>query len=90
MKKFAGNKTLAQIKAQCKAAGIEFDDSRYKKGDDHVAIRSPGVMVLFSSFNGRFFGNTPDGKKFSSDDALDGAPWFDQLLNFFYVEKAAA
>jgi len=90
MKKFAGNKTLAQIKAQCKAAGIEFDDSRYKKGDDHVAIRSPGVMVLFSSFNGRFFGNTPDGQEFSSDDELDGTPWFDRLLSFFYVEKASA
>jgi hypothetical protein len=91
MKTFAGIKTLPQIKAQCEAAGIEFDDRRYKKGDDHVAIRSPGVLVLFSAFNGKFFGNTPDGKKFSScDPKLDGTPWFDQLLSFFYVEKVAA
>lgn len=91
MKTFAGIKTLPQIKHQCKVAGIKFDDGRYKNGDDHIAIRSPGVLVLFSSFNGKFFGNTPDGTHFDScDAALDGTPWFDQLLSFFYTEKATA
>lgn len=87
--KFAGTKPLATIKAQCKAAGVEFDDHLYReRGDDHIALRSPGAIVLFNSFNGRFFGNAPDGTRFSSDDRRDGEPWFDALPRFFYIAKA--
>lgn len=90
-KTFAGNKSLEQIKAQCNAAGVEFDDSRWRvNGDDYVVVSGGGAEVFFNTFNGRFFGTTPDGIAFSSDDKLDGAPWFDALLNFFYVAKAGA
>jgi hypothetical protein len=88
--KFAGNKTLAQIRAQCKAQGVQYIDSQYRRGSDFVTLHSPGAYVMFSAFNGRFFGKTPDGITFSSDDKRDGTPWFDALLRFFYVEKRAA
>jgi hypothetical protein len=90
MEKFAGNKTPEQIKAQCKAQGLVFDDRRYQTmGDDHVVVRGGGAYAIFNTFNGRFFGTTPDGTEFTSDDTLDGTPWFDALLRFFYVEKKA-
>jgi hypothetical protein len=91
MQTFAGNKTLEQIKAQCKAQGLAFDDYLYRTaGHDHVRISGGGARVLFNTFNGRFIGITPDGVAFSSDDKLDGTPWFDALLRFFYVEKKSA
>lgn len=91
MKKFAGNKTRDQVKTQCVAAGIEFDESQYKRGSDYTAIRGGGAVVFWSSFNGRFFGTTDESVEFASDDAsLDGTPWFDALLAFFYTEKKAA
>lgn len=90
MKKFAGNKTLSQIRAQCKAQRVQFIDSQWRRGSDYVTLKSPGAWVMFNTFNGRFFGETPDGFEFNSNDKLDGTPWFDALLNFFYVAKAAA
>jgi hypothetical protein len=88
-RKFAGNKTLDVIRAQCKAQGVQFIDSQYKRGSDFVTLRSPDAWVMFSVFNGRFFGRTPDGVEFMSDDKRDGTPWFDALLDFFYVRKPA-
>lgn len=87
MKQFGGVKSLEQIKEQCIACGVEFSDKEFRKGSDYVLLRSPKAHVLFSSFNGRFFGVTPEGTRFSSDATFDGEPWFDQLLSFFYVEK---
>jgi hypothetical protein len=87
MKKFIGVKSLEQIKEQCIACGVEFSGKVSRKGSDFILLRSPKAHVLFSAFNGRFFGVTPNGIRFSSDDDLDGEPWFDQLLAFFYVEK---
>ena len=89
MKTFLGNKSLEQIKAQCKRDGVEFRDALFKKGYDHVSLHSPKVKVVFNTVNGRFFGYTPDGIKFFSDDKRDGTPWFDALLNYFYVSKPA-
>jgi hypothetical protein len=90
MKTFAGNKTRAQVKAQCKAAGVQFDERAYKAGSDFTFLRGGGACVAWSSWNGRFFGKTPDGIEFNSDsDEWDGEPWMQALLNFFYVEKTA-
>jgi hypothetical protein len=88
-RKFAGNKTLDVIRAQCEAQGVQFIDSQYKRGSDFVTLRSPDAWVMFSVFNGRFFGRTPDGIEFSSEDRRDGTPWFDALLDFFYERKPA-
>lgn len=88
MKKFAGNKTRDQVKAQCKAAGVEFDERAYRGGSDFTLLRGGGATVAWSSWNGRFFGKTPDGIEFHSDsDEHDHEPWMQALLRFFYVEK---
>jgi len=87
MKKFAGHKTLEQIRKQCEECGVELNTYQHDHGDDHVALYSPDVKILYSTVSGRFFGTTPEGIKFSSDDKLDGTPWFDALLDFFLVEK---
>lgn len=96
MKKFSGNKRLAEIKAQCKQAGIQFDDARYKRGDDYVVIRTTpndnaSGIVLYNTFNGNFTGTTDKGVNFDSrSDQHENEPWFQALLSFFYVEKADA
>lgn len=96
MKTFAGNKKLADIKAQCKAAGIQFDDAGYKKGGDFVVIRTKkndndSGHVLYNATNGNFTGRTDKGEFFDSrSNKHEGEPWFQALLSFFYVEKAAA
>lgn len=93
MKTFAGIKTLGVIKAQCKALGIQFDDRLYRRtGSDFVVIRSfkndsHRGEVLFSSFNGNFFGTTDTGVQFDSKSPLhEGESWFQTLLSFFYIE----
>lgn len=92
MKTFAGLKKLDVIKSQCNAAGIRFDDTRYRQhGDDHVLIAGGGAHVLYNTFNGKFFGITPTGVEFdSSGTQHEHEPWFQALLSFFYVERGAA
>jgi hypothetical protein len=91
MTKFLRHKTYDEIRQQCAAAGIELDTSKYDEGSDYIVVSSTGpngekARVLYSTVNGNFFGTTPDGTEFSSDDKrLDGTPWFDALLNFFLV-----
>jgi hypothetical protein len=54
----------------------------------HTAPGYPGGWVLFSVWNGRFFGRTPEGVEFDSGDAkFDDEPWFEALLDFFYVRE---
>jgi hypothetical protein len=44
--------------------------------------------VFWCSFNGNFFGTTPDGVEFNNwATTHDDEPWFQQLLSFFYVEE---
>lgn len=45
MKQFAGHKTLEQIKAQCKAQGVRYDDSKFRTGSDRVEIGGPVHML---------------------------------------------
>lgn len=96
MKTFAGNKSFAQIERQCKDAGIQFDSTDYDKGGDYVVIRTRANddrsgHVLYNTTNGNFFGETPEGVKFNSKlTTHEDQPWFQQLLQFFYVEKGTA
>lgn len=107
MKKFAGNKPIFTIKAQCKAAGVAYDDYNFRvKGADYACLGiahgvrpdgSPYVpgdsvdgvgYVMYNTFNGTFFGRTPEGVRFSSSSThFEAEPWFQALLSFFYVEK---
>ncbi|MFN4360506.1 MAG: hypothetical protein ACK4F4_07260 [Hylemonella sp.] len=92
MTKFQGTKTLAQIRAQCRAQGLKFDDRLHREDQsDYVVVQGGGAKVLFNTFNGRFFGTTPDGVKFNSDlTTHENKPWFQGLLRFFYVVKGGA
>lgn len=92
MKTFLRHKTYEEIKAQCKEQGLRFGDVLYlNHGYDTVSIkRAEGALdqVVYNTVNGRFFGNTDYGLRFSSDYVEhDGEPWFQALLDFFYVEK---
>lgn len=91
MKKFAGHKTLEQIADQCKAQGLELDARKYvNEGSDFITVRGGGAHAIYSVFNGRFFGRTPDGTVFTSDSTKhDKQPWMQAFLNFFYTEKTA-
>lgn len=73
MKKFAGTKPLIQIKQQCAAAGVAFDDFNFRtKGADYVALgvadllaarpdTSPFVRVGAETLHGWVMFNTFNG-----------------------------
>jgi len=103
IKKFAGLKPLLMIQEQCLAAGIDFVDDLWRQGDDCISIwtkakdKSLGY-VIYNTFNGCFFGKTPEGEPygpqglcFNSDNStFEEEPWFQALLSFFYTEKTAS
>jgi hypothetical protein len=69
------------------------NDVNNKDPSDHIVFtsiagNSDSGQVLYNVFNGRFFGTTPEGVQFASEDDRDGTPWFDALLNFFYRSAA--
>jgi hypothetical protein len=104
MKKFGGNKSVDEVKKKCKELGFKFKDDLYKQGHDHIRIdfsfadsKAPPVFknklitghVLWSAFNGRFFGTLDKtAMTFDSNSSyLDDAEWYSQLLDLVYVEK---
>lgn len=88
METFSRIRTLDEIKQICAAQGVPIDHSGHDRGDDHIVVGSKtGGYALYNTFNGRFFGKTDAGQDFASDDAsFDDAPWYQALLNFFYVK----
>ncbi|ABO60491.1 hypothetical protein Bcep1808_7620 (plasmid) [Burkholderia vietnamiensis G4] len=70
-----------------------------EEGSDHIrfGFEHGGVYVtaLYNTVSGRAFGEyelprrkrklDEKGIEFSTDDKLDGTPWFDALLSFLYV-----
>lgn len=95
MKKFAGNKALDVIKAQCASLGLDYNDTLHRAGHDYIVITSVkgdnySGQVLYNTFNGKFFGTTPDGTQFDSNETEhEREEWFQALLSFFYIEFAA-
>jgi len=105
MKTFDGNKSVKQVKKESLAKGFIFNDKLYKEqGHDHIRIdfsfhdsKAPPLFkdkkvtghVLWSSFNGRFFGTLDKTNlEFDSDDSyLDGSEWYSQLLDLVYIQK---
>lgn len=97
---FSRHRTYHEIKGQCKAQGVYFNDRFFKQGGDTVLvggdIGSVGAWAIYNVCNGHFFGRTPimqkslgypDAVKFSScDNRHDDCPWFQDLLNFFLVK----
>lgn len=104
MKTFAGNRPTAEIIRNAKAQGVEVLDAHYKRGGDHIVFESrcpklDGMhfaRITYNAFNGRFFGtyaviNDMRAKVLQIDSSStkhERHPWFQQLLSFFYVEKA--
>lgn len=88
MKTFARHLTYDELKKQCKRLKVPFDDHLYReRGWDTVLVGEPqGGFVVYNTFNGRYFGRTPAGHSFSSNDPAR-TPWSQQLLKFFYLEK---
>lgn len=90
MQEFKRHLSHDEVKAACATAGYQFDDEKYLQGSDFMRIvgqfGDKEAAVIYADWNGRFFGATSDGIKFSSDrDEHDGQPWFDAMLAFFYV-----
>lgn len=96
MQKFARHRTVDEIKKLGKKSRFSVNTQRYdRNGADHIVIHGDfaghELPVLYNSVDGRFFGELPSGEMFSSDDAtLDGQPWFDAMLAFFYEPAKAA
>jgi len=90
MKKFSRHRTLDELKSLCAERGLKLNTDRYDHaGSDYVLVSGlfagEAAEVLCSTFNGRFFGALADGRKFTEDDAHDGQPWFDAILDLVYV-----
>ena len=92
--KFARHKTYKEIKQQCRKQKVPLNDNLYvTKGWDTILVGAKdrvdrnGGWVIYNTFNGRFFGKTPAGKNFNSDETRwDKSEWMQALLNFFYSE----
>lgn len=94
MKTYARHRTSTEVKALAAMKGFTVDSTKYDaQGYDHIVVHMPGpsrtlIPVLYNTVNGRFFhasANVVDS--FTSDNPkLDGQPWFDAMLEFFYVE----
>lgn len=94
MKTFARHRTLDELRILCAEQGIEIDSRKHDDaGSDHVVLE--GVIdntpfkLLFSTFNGTFFGEAGGGAPFNESSDLDDEPWFSDLLDLLYVPKDA-
>lgn len=94
MRKFAGAKTEQTIIAQCVAGGLTCDTRRSDNNmGEYIAVSSPDAptaVVYYSEVGRRFFGKTDQDVYFKSEDSLDGEPWFDSLLDFFFIPMPGA
>lgn len=100
LKTFERHLTGDELIAACKKAGFPVDPRQWKaEGSDHIRFGFQHgrvwVSALYSTVSGRAFGtygytHRQMVNQFSTDDALDDAPWFDALLAFLYVEKENA
>lgn len=94
MRKFTKVRKLEEIMDTCVKRGWQWDSRLHDAGSsDFIKItfkitnmRVEG-HVLFSSFNGKFFGQLKDGTKFDSQKSdHDNVPWFEELLKTFYTD----
>lgn len=90
MKKFARHKSHDEIRRQCRMQRLHFMDTKYRlHGSDFVTVSGGGADVFYNVASGWFFGTTPAGVEFSSNDTKhDSKPWMQALLQFFYSEAA--
>lgn len=87
MQTFTRHRTREEVFALCKSQDVPCRDGN-SPYDDLIVVginRSGFGYAFYNTVNGRFFGATPSGESFSSDQPRDGIDWFDALLAFFYV-----
>lgn len=100
IKKFTRHITGEELIAACEREDFPCQANKYlNEGADHIhfGFRHGRVYVqaLYNTVSGRAFGEYElpkrkrqlgeKGIEFSTDDKLDGTPWFDALLAFLYV-----
>jgi hypothetical protein len=92
MRTFAGSRTFEEIAALCVHQGVPLNAKRYiEDGHDHIIVGQEWPLdaskpyVIYNVFNGKFHGLAPDGTVFDCADDLEGEPWFNALLDFFYI-----
>lgn len=86
MKRFVRGKTSQEFIDAAKGAKLEINSQAYERGGDWIAfngiIEGVAVDALFNAVNSRVIGRYGQyGQKFSTDEGLDGAPWFDAVLD---------
>lgn len=91
---FARHRTSTEVVELARQKGYRFSTEKYNLGSDYITVELPGpsgelVAVLYSVVNGRFFHVARGaGISFGSDKTEhDGEPWFNAMLDFFYVPK---
>ena len=90
MKQYTRHKTMEEVRAQCEAQGVAFGSKLYvEKGWDTVYVGIAGQgHVVYNTFNGKFFGATPTGRRFDSSSTLyEHRDWFQALLDFFMTNE---
>lgn len=97
---FARHRTLQELRAVCSELGLPLQDAKYRAGTSTTVVvgrhgrqgwRPGAAYVVYDPGNGTFFGITGQGIAFdSASSEHEQEPWFQQLLQLFYVERAAA
>ncbi|KAA0678103.1 hypothetical protein [Roseomonas genomospecies 6] len=92
MKTFARHRTLAELKPLCAQRNIAVDTTRHDViASDFITLSGKfgivDLMVIYSVFNGTFYGETSDGLAFNERSPFDDTPWFAALLELLYVAK---
>ncbi|AOJ09639.1 hypothetical protein [Burkholderia mayonis] len=99
IKKFTRHITGDELIAACERECFPCQPRKYlEEGSDHIRFGFQHgrifVSALYNTVSGRAFGEYAQstgkgalkkGTDFSTDDKLDGTPWFDALLSFLYV-----
>jgi hypothetical protein len=89
MKTFDRFKTFDEITQQCAELGVPVDTTDYDFGGNTVLVGQPGSgQVIYDVTTGAFRGTTDLGIEFNNTEPeYDDHDWYQQLLNFFYVEQ---
>jgi hypothetical protein len=95
--KFARHRSVEEVVDLARQKGIRVNVERYNLGSDFITVELPGrdgkpIPVMYNVFNGRFFSGSREPFSYFASDRTDhdGQPWFDAMLEFFYVPKEPA
>lgn len=96
MKTFARHRRLDELKQLGAERGITINTDRHDNpriASDFVTLTGEfadkKLTVVYSVFNGNFYGRTEDGLTFTHGSLHDDEPWFADLLNLVFVSQEA-